>query len=149
MRSTWILALGACFSLITQTFAYTAVYLFEVSGFSEARICVQECATTESNNGINKFGCGGAGAATCLCSDNVGQSYTMSSWFSACALSSCEDQEDASTAAQLFSNYCQANIEANVPASAPATTTTESAASACTYIPLKHVIKCLPSAMRW
>ena len=59
-----------------------------------------------------------------LYSNNVRLSSYISSWYSSCALKSCSKEEDASTAVEVFADYCQANLEANTPLSVPATTTT-------------------------
>lgn len=131
-----LLLLPAALCLASQAAASSQVYLFEISAFNHARGCVQECATEYSNVGVNTFGCAAGGeVATCLCSNNVDQSSYMSSWYSSCALSKCSDEDDASTAVEIFADYCQANLDANTPLSVPATTTTAGFATSASMLP--------------
>ena len=131
MGTQGVLAAVTSFSLIGHTFADTSFFLANVPGFFSARNCVQNCLVTATNDGITEFGCGEI--APCLCSDQIRQSHTISSWASKCALSRCENQDDALTAVGLFSGYCRANADANVTVSAPAMTTAEGAATPCRY----------------
>jgi hypothetical protein len=110
-------------AIVKASASYTPVYLFEISACNNARQCVQQCATTYSNFAVNKFGCEGGGVATCLCSDNVGQSSIIASWYSSCAVASCSNEPDASTAVEIWADYCSANAAANAPLPNPAVTT--------------------------
>ena len=94
-----------------------------LSLYSDARGCVQGCANSATRYGINSFGCHQKYPATCICSDNVGQSSSIASFANSCALKSCSNAIDASSAVAIWVEYCLVNIvgAAAVVTTAPTT----------------------------
>ncbi len=115
--------------LILRTSAQVVTPITAFSDYIAARGCVQTCAFFAMQYGLCSgigfgaqcAGCPGQNSLTCLCGTIGDVSASISSVVYSCASSACNDAIEATSAANIFHEYCTAGAAAEAHITAAAT----------------------------
>jgi hypothetical protein len=134
MRAPCSTTVLSSFALLVSTIAAQAfTSLTTFADWQAARTCVQNCVTDElAVYGYMTLGCYQNNPASCLCGNAQSESTLMHNDIYSCALRSCSNTAEATSAAGIFDEWCTFNLSPTSLVGGLPTTTTAGAGSSST-----------------